>query len=289
MTLAALWHSCRQGSFLSPWLFTRVSPQALDLIAQLISKYLISNIYLDFPSCLGFSPVLKHLTLHYIVHDVVSQKIERRPLLGFMRQSVLRIECSLLAHILHCYTLSRKDALKCQEIGYTGSIEVIVPDNLQMGRVNDGTPIIEIVNQFPGRRNLVFFGNMQRAENHYSILRFLLTSYPMIWLRHRDVQCWILGLAPRRLLRLIAILLPGVRVTGSVDDPNQAFREATFCIAPVYYGAGVKIKVLQMLEAGATVVSTPIGAEGIPHSDKLITVKNHQLAAAIKSQLGRAR
>ncbi|WP_025872189.1 glycosyltransferase [Methylobacillus glycogenes] len=285
MTFAALWRSRQQGSLLCPWLFTRVSPQAERFIRQLLDQHAITEIYLDFPSCLGFAPTYNQLPIHYIVHDVLSQKVERRPLLKWLKNQVLRTESSLLRHVTQCFTLSLKDKLRCEEIGYSGQIEVQVPHILKVGVVNQGVPIAGILKQFPGKKNLVFFGNMQRAENHYSILRFLLCSYPGIWLEHRDVQCWILGLAPRTLLRWISKVLPGVRVTGAVDDPTEAFKAATLCIAPVYYGAGVKIKVLQMLESGATVISTPVGAEGIHGSEKLITVESARLSSTIKQRL----
>ncbi|WP_213731113.1 glycosyltransferase family 4 protein, partial [Citrobacter freundii] len=77
------------------------------------------------------------------------------------------------------------------------------------------------------------------------------------------IHLWILGLAPRNLLKLIGMCVSNVHVVGAVSDPTLAFQKADLSVAPLLYGAGVKIKVLQMLEAGATVVATEVGAEGI--------------------------
>ncbi len=54
------------------------------------------------------------------------------------------------------------------------------------------------------------------------------------------------------------------------------FQKADLSVAPLLYGAGVKIKVLQMLEAGATVVATEVGAEGIESHKKLHIVNKTQ-------------
>ncbi|MDR5171225.1 glycosyltransferase [Methylobacillus flagellatus] len=286
MTFSALFNQLSNRSWIGPWFFTRMSPKALHIIRQLLDQYSISSIYLDFPSCLGFSSVFNHLPLHYIVHDVVTQKVERRPLLRVISQAISCVESSLLERVSQCFVLSEKDALKCKGMGYSGRIDVVMPRNLKIGVVSDAAPISDIVKRFAERKNLVFFGNMQRAENHYSILRFLILCYPKIWIKHRDVQFWILGLSPRKSLRALGLLLPGVKVVGAVDDPTLAFKESTFCIAPVYYGAGVKIKVLQMLDAGATVVSTPVGAEGIAQIEELVTVDNDLLTSTIINLLG---
>lgn len=260
------------GSFLAPWLFTRGSRRNIEMARSIIDRFSVSEVWLDFPSTLAFAPYLQGTTVNYFVHDVVSQKIARRGLLRLLLPAVRMVERRLLAHVTRCAVLAEKDAELLRNLGFEGEVEVRPPLWIKPGRVDDGTPVECVLEAFQAGRNLVFFGNMKRLENHASVMHFLLWGYPKIRRRHRDVQFWILGLSPRWTLRLLGHLLPGVHVVGAVDDPDPAFRAATICVAPLRLGAGVKIKVLQMLNAGATVVASPVGAEGIASTSKLMVV-----------------
>ncbi|EAM6307859.1 glycosyltransferase, partial [Salmonella enterica] len=119
------------------------------------------------------------------------------------------------------------------------------------------------------------------AENHWSIIWFIFFVFLKIRKQNPHIHLWILGLAPRPLLKLIGKCISNVHVAGAVSDPTLAFQKADLSVAPLLYGAGVKIKVLQMLEAGATVVATEVGAEGIESHKKLHIVNKTQFGKKI--------
>jgi glycosyltransferase involved in cell wall biosynthesis len=54
-----------------------------------------------------------------------------------------------------------------------------------------------------------------------------------------------------------------VEITGFIADPADQFARAHLAIAPLFQGAGVKVKVLECLAAGLPVLTTEIGSEGI--------------------------
>lgn len=261
-----------RGSLFAPWLFTRVCRRNIEAVRTAAEQLAVVEVWLDFPSTLAFAPYLQDRTVNYFVHDVVSQKIARRGVLRVLLPAIRRVEHGLLAHVTRCAVLAEKDAGLLRSLGFAGEIEIRPPQRIKPGRVDGGVPVERVLEAFKMGRNLVFFGSMRRLENHASIMHFLLWGYPKIHRRHRDVQFWVLGLSPRWTLRLLGRLLPGVHIVGAVDDPGPAFRAATLCVAPLRLGAGVKIKVLQMLNAGATVVASPIGAEGIASTPKLTVV-----------------
>ena len=51
-------------------------------------------------------------------------------------------------------------------------------------------------------------------------------------------------------------------------------------MVPLRYGAGVKGKVIEALYNGAPVVTTSIGAEGIPEADQVMVVRDEPKAFA---------
>lgn len=279
----------RRGSMLAPWLFTRASARNVRAAREIISQDAIEEVWLDFPSTLGFAPHLHELPINYFVHDVVAQKIARRKAIGIFGPRVRKVEQKLWGFVRRCFVLSGKDQELLREMGFHGEIKLQPPARVRVGEVNNARPVSQILGEFVGRKNLVFFGSMRRPENHWSILHFILFSYPKIRRCHKEAQFWVLGLSPRLTMRMLGGLIPGVRVVGAVDDPNPAFRAAELCVVPLRLGAGVKIKVLQMLEAGAKVVASPVGGEGISSVANLTVVPYDEIPEAVCRMLSEPR
>lgn len=55
---------------------------------------------------------------------------------------------------------------------------------------------------------------------------------------------------------------PSIRFVGRVPDLSRAYAATRVAVAPVRFGAGLKIKVLEALQMGVPVVTTSVGAEG---------------------------
>ncbi|ADQ83298.1 glycosyltransferase [Methylovorus sp. MP688] len=258
------------GSLIAPWFFTRCSPGNRLHLKQKLETSLFDSIWIEFPSSLGFVSELKKRSIDYFVHDIVFQKVSRRPLLSLLKNQIGAIENRLSSHAERCHVMAEKDAVLLRNIGYAGEISVAPLHHVKAGVVPEGKPAWELIKSFAGRRNLVFFGNMQRAENHWSIVHFILFHFPKIKAKHPDACLWVVGIRPRFLLRVLAKFIAGIEITGAVDDPSPLLAAATLCIAPLRYGAGVKIKVLQMVDSGATVIATTIAAEGVAPDKRLI-------------------
>jgi glycosyltransferase involved in cell wall biosynthesis len=56
----------------------------------------------------------------------------------------------------------------------------------------------------------------------------------------------------------------GVRVTGTVDDVRPHVADAAVCVVPLRVGGGTRLKIFEALAMEKAVVSTSIGAEGLP-------------------------
>lgn len=278
-------HGVFRGSLAAPWLFSRVSKKNIEAARKMAQQNGIDEVSLDFPSTLGFAPMFGRIPVDYFVHDVVAQKIERRSLLHMIGSWVRRVECGLLRFVRRCVVMADKDSEFLRSMGYSGEIQIQPPARVRVGDVGKSRPVSEIIEAFGQENNLVFFGSMRRPENHWSLMHFIAFRFPELRKACPDVRLWVLGLGPRLSLKLLARWVGGVEVVGAVDDPGPAFRAASLCLVPLRYGAGVKIKVLQMLEAGATVVATPIGAEGIASASRLVVANDAQLVATVSRLL----
>lgn len=73
------------------------------------------------------------------------------------------------------------------------------------------------------------------------------------------------------------IKLPkNVRLTGYVKDAKKYIIQSDICIAPLRFGSGTRIKILEYMALGKPVISTTKGAEGIDYiKDKNIIIEDN--------------
>ena len=117
----------------------------------------------------------------------------------------------------------------------------------------------------PGR--LVFVGSMDWDPNEDGVVWFLERIYPLIHQAVPHASFFVVGRNPSSRLRAIAAKTPSVEVTGPVPDVRPYLAQAEAVVVPLRVGGGTRIKIPEAMAMGKAVVSTPIGAEGLPFED----------------------
>jgi len=115
--------------------------------------------------------------------------------------------------------------------------------------------------------SLVFTGSMDWMPNEDGVLYFLRSILPLIRREIPDVSFTIVGRKPSEKLRASAASEPRVHVTGTVDDIRPHVREGSVYIVPLRIGSGTRLKIFEAMAMGKAIVSTTLGAEGLPISD----------------------
>jgi sugar transferase (PEP-CTERM/EpsH1 system associated) len=115
----------------------------------------------------------------------------------------------------------------------------------------------------PDAPTIVFTGSMDWLPNEDAMLYFCDRVLPLIRADVPEVQLSIVGRAPTSAVRKLADD-PAVHVTGRVDDVRPYVREAAAYIVPLRIGGGTRLKIFEAMAMGKAVVSTSIGAEGLP-------------------------
>jgi sugar transferase (PEP-CTERM/EpsH1 system associated) len=118
----------------------------------------------------------------------------------------------------------------------------------------------------PGR--LVFVGSMDWGPNEDGVLWFLRDIFPRIRKAIPRASFTIVGRAPSPRLRAIAEKEPSVEITGWVPDVRPYLAKAEVVVVPLRVGGGTRIKIPEAMAMAKAVVSTPIGAEGLPFNDR---------------------
>jgi glycosyltransferase involved in cell wall biosynthesis len=79
-----------------------------------------------------------------------------------------------------------------------------------------------------------------------------------------------------------------IEVTGTVADVREHIARAAVYIVPIRIGGGTRLKIFEAMAMGKAVVSTTVGAEGLPVADGrdvVIADKPDAFAAAVTSLL----
>ena len=112
------------------------------------------------------------------------------------------------------------------------------------------------------RDRFVFFANWARPDNSDGLVWFLDNVLPH--LKSRDGISVIGGGADDLLKKKMAD--SGVRYSGFLENPYPEIAGASAVIAPLFQGAGVKVKVIESLACGTPVIGTEIAFEGVSRS-----------------------
>jgi len=112
-------------------------------------------------------------------------------------------------------------------------------------------------------RHLVFTGSMDWLPNEDGMLYFVHEVLPLIRRDEPSATLSIVGRAPTPAIVKLGSEY-GVEVTGRVDDVRPHMAAAAIYVVPLRIGGGTRLKIFEAMAMGKPVVSTTIGAEGLP-------------------------
>ena len=117
---------------------------------------------------------------------------------------------------------------------------------------------------------MAFTGTMDWMPNEDGVVYFADKILPLIRGEISDAAFWVVGRRPPR--RVQALASSHVVVTGSVDDIRPYLGKAAVCVVPLRSGSGTRIKIFEAMAMGKAVVSTTMGAEGLPvrHGENIV-------------------
>jgi glycosyltransferase involved in cell wall biosynthesis len=235
-------------------------------ISELVAAHSFDHIVCDFLFPAPNIPDLSRAVLfeHNVESMIWRRRVEHEP--GPVPQAYLRLQakrmfnyegavCRAAAQVI---TVSEIDAdivhreFGAARVGHvpTGvDLEYFAPPSLQ-----SRGPAFDIV----------FVGSMDWMPNSEGVSWFLGEILPRIRARRPQTTVCIVGRDPHPKIRALAAQASQVTVTGTVPDVRPYLWGAGLSVVPLRIGSGTRLKIYEAIAAKAPVVSTAVGAEGLP-------------------------
>ena len=128
--------------------------------------------------------------------------------------------------------------------------------------INPGDYVVaENVKKHP---TIFIIGSMNWIPNQEGVRWFLMNVWSDLHKRYPELEFHIAGREMPSWMK--NIILDHVIVEGEVPDASAFYEANDIMIVPLFSGSGIRVKVIEAMAYGKTVVSTSLGAEGIMYT-----------------------
>jgi len=255
-------------SWLSPlpvhirkWRSAAVRQEVTRLLAAEPFDLCVADFLISTPNVPLDGPVSTVLFAHNVEHMIWKRlsQVESSP----WRRALLELEWR---------KMRRYEARTCTRLPLT--IAVSEPDRLLLATHAPGARVSAVATGVDtayfapnGSKEqsgaLVFTGAMDWFPNEDGITYFVEAVFPSIRDAVPDATLTVIGRNPGpRVQRLAAV--PGVHITGTVNDVRPHVARGAVYVVPLRVGGGTRLKIFEALAMGKAVVSSTVGAEGLP-------------------------
>ena len=201
------------------------------------------------------------VTKVFVHHEIafVRQALEALPIKGDETEKTAYLKYAMAKEIgtLDLYdaviTLSQVDSDKLKQNGVSSEIYTSFA-------VVDTKPMQDLPSHNPLK--LSFVGPSTSPPNIEAVSWFLENCWAVL-LEKNDYQLQIVGHWAESIQKEILGRYRNVSFTGFVNDMADTIKD-TISIVPITIGSGIRMKILENAAIGVPIVSTTIGAEGLP-------------------------
>ena len=234
-----------------------LTAKAYDVV-QLETVYMAHYI----PVIRANSKAIIALRAHNVEHEIWQRYAEttssflKKWYLKYQNKSLREFEIARLQDYDLMMAITERDLNVFKKLGYRKDA-VVAPVGIDLEEYEpDSQCFKEKV------MTLAFIGALDWMPNQSGVVWFLDNVWPTVSAKYPEVEFHIAGKnTPDWLSRRAA---GNVIVHGEVEDAKKFINCHPILIAPLFSGSGIKIKVLEGMALSRVVITTPVGAEGIP-------------------------
>ncbi|MEO6609680.1 MAG: glycosyltransferase family 4 protein [Aestuariivirga sp.] len=202
----------------------------------------------------------------------------------------MREEKRLMRQVKACENLQHSKLSKFDLIFASSQLECLslepyCPDRPVAPIQNSVRRPIAIERQDDGH-TLIFVGSLAHQPNADGVKWFVKEVWPQLVANAKKrPSLLIIGRRCPPDIQDLA-LVDGISVYNDAPRVDEFYARATLAIVPLFIGGGTRLKIIEAALMGVPVVSTPLGAEGLPFengTEIILTKDAKSMAAAILS------
>ena len=223
------------------------------------------------------SIVLRAHNVEHLIWERVAKGTRfflKRAFIKHLAKTLKNYELNAISQVDGIAAITRKDAAFFRKYCATPTIDIpygVYPEEF--------TPRSEIA----GKPTFYHIGSMNWMPNEEGIQWFLEDCMDAVVEKTPD---FVFHLAGRHMPEWLRELKnPHVEVVGEVPDAKAFVADHDVAIVPLLSGSGIRIKIIESMAMGKTVITTHIGAEGILYDEDvniIIAENKAKMAEAIR-------
>lgn len=235
-------------------------------VARLLSQEKFDRLVCDFLFAAPNIPALSQALLfqHNVETTIWDRHLENahsapgRVFFRLQRNRMASYEGKVCRDSAHVVAVSAKDADRFRTMFGTQRVSE-VPTGVD---VSSFAPSLNQKTEH--KADLVFVGSMDWLPNIDGCNYFVREILPLIRRKRPECTLAIVGRSPGSGILEMAREDPKILVSGTVPDIRPFFWGSAVSIVPLRIGGGTRLKIFEAMAAQVPVVSTTIGAEGLP-------------------------
>jgi glycosyltransferase involved in cell wall biosynthesis len=239
---------------------TVVQQYQCDLVVAEFSEmgqYLYRNPHL--------SAVHKIVSCHRCLSDTFEKYISTKGVpLSIRLKSAVQIkrlqtyEFEMYNAMDHILTLTSEDRFTLLNAAPQLPISVVAP-GIDITTLNQTSKINKSTNP-----RLLMCGYFTDKSNRDAALWFIRSIWPLVKKQHPEITCQFVGKGIGSEMQQATGKESRIELITDVEDLRPYRKEATIFINPMRLGSGLRIKILEAMGSGLPVVTTSLGAAGLP-------------------------
>jgi glycosyltransferase involved in cell wall biosynthesis len=263
------WPALLRNFFFSsePYIAMRFrSAQFIDKLRQIIKDenpeiIQIEGPYLDY--CIDIIREISDSMISFRAHNIEHEIWKRRavqsknPVVSYyfrvLSDRIRKVEKSLISKVDLFVPISGRDLDKFRDLGLSCPFK-ICPAGLELRSYPDPAKFSQI--------SLFYIGALDWKPNTEGLDWFFTNVWKRIADTHPGIELHIAGRNPDYYFKRKK-KIPGIIIHGEVDDAHAFINNYSVMIVPLFSGSGIRVKILEGMLLGRTVITTPVGAEGL--------------------------
>ena len=125
----------------------------------------------------------------------------------------------------------------------------------------------------PASHDIMFVAGFGHPPNEDAAMWFASAVLPLVRQRVPDARFAIVGSNPTLAVQALAGEAIELAANVSPSELEAWYTRARVAVVPLHFGAGVKLKVVEALQHGLPLVTTPVGAQGLPGIGRVAAIE----------------